>query len=515
METTISPEGSGSVPTNAQNTPLFTCMACQVAFYSADQQRAHYRSDWHRYNLKRKVADLPPVTAESFAERVLAQQAKSVEDAKKAGYSGECTVCKKAYVSENGFNNHLNSKKHKETEAKMVAKMQAEEDMRAEQAAIAESIANISISPAAASAAADEAQQQGAADTAAAATATVDADNVCPTSATSERKLKVSNFPLGDEDDSDDDEEEEVNASLNNADQPMDEQDAERTRRKQERELKQQLHQATSEEEVVKLLEKKKATAPRLNPDSDCLFCTHKSDSFDSNMAHMSLAHSLFIPDLEYIVDLRGLIKYLADKLSVANVCLYCNGRGRALQSLDAVRKHMLDKGHTKLAYDTEIDVLEISDFYDFSSTYPDADEHDADEELDAAGGALVRTTGRPTMSGTLEEEDGELVLPSGNRIGHRALHRYYKQSIPLERPEKDSVVIHKMLTNYSENPQFSNQLMQSRQNRAMVLAMPNGRQALKDFATFKEKRTRQDFTNRIGMKMNNLQKYFREANPL
>ena len=41
---------------------------------AAELQKAHYKTDWHRYNLKRKVADLPPVTAENFQQRVLAQR---------------------------------------------------------------------------------------------------------------------------------------------------------------------------------------------------------------------------------------------------------------------------------------------------------------------------------------------------------------------------------------------------------------------------------------------------------
>jgi len=41
----------------------FTCLACNVCFSTADHQRDHYKSEWHRYNLKRKVAMLPPVTA--------------------------------------------------------------------------------------------------------------------------------------------------------------------------------------------------------------------------------------------------------------------------------------------------------------------------------------------------------------------------------------------------------------------------------------------------------------------
>ncbi|KAJ2494158.1 pre-60S factor rei1, partial [Coemansia sp. RSA 2049] len=92
---------NNAVPTNANNIPIFTCLACQVAFYSADQQRTHYRSNWHKYNLKRKVVSLPPVTAESFAQRVLAQQAKEAEASKRAAFSADCKTCKKTYGSEN------------------------------------------------------------------------------------------------------------------------------------------------------------------------------------------------------------------------------------------------------------------------------------------------------------------------------------------------------------------------------------------------------------------------------
>lgn len=54
----------------------FTCITCRVAFADADLQRHHYKTDWHRYNLKRKVASLPHVTAEGFNQRVLAQRAQ-------------------------------------------------------------------------------------------------------------------------------------------------------------------------------------------------------------------------------------------------------------------------------------------------------------------------------------------------------------------------------------------------------------------------------------------------------
>ncbi|KAJ1663516.1 pre-60S factor rei1 [Coemansia sp. RSA 1813] len=508
---------SATLPTNGNNDPVFTCMACHVAFYSADQQRTHYRSNWHKYNLKRKVVNLPSVAAETFAQRVLAQQAKEAEASKKAAFAADCKTCKKSYGSENAFNNHLNSKKHKEAEAQLLRRLQMDEDAKAEQHAIAESIA--------------AENNRNAGNNSNAANADADAGTKSPATATAkgvvtdQRGLKVSEFHISDDDEEDEEDDEDEDAKSNDTqsqsptsmdvDQPQSAEDKEREQWKQEKEIKKQLNQATTEEEVEKLLEKKKAAAPRLDPESDCLFCMHKSDSLESNIDHMTLAHSFFVPDLEYLVDLRGLIKYLADKLSVANVCLYCNGRGRMLQSLEAVRRHMLDKGHTKIAYDTEIDILEISDFYDFSSTYPDAHEHDADEELDPE--ALLQMGGRRNMpgAGNLEEEDGELILPSGSRIGHRSLQRYYKQTILPERQEKESVVIHKMLTNYTEDPEYSTQVATTSRNRAMLLAQPKGHRVWKSMAQFRDLRKQENFRTNVGIRTNRLQKHYREQNPL
>lgn len=53
---------------------LFTCVTCNIAYNNSELQRDHYKSDWHRYNLKRKVADLPAVSLQDFQERVQMQK---------------------------------------------------------------------------------------------------------------------------------------------------------------------------------------------------------------------------------------------------------------------------------------------------------------------------------------------------------------------------------------------------------------------------------------------------------
>lgn len=89
-----------------------TCLNCNVKFQTPDIQRDHYKTDWHRYNLKRRVADLPPVTAEEFQKRV--QQQRTADQKALEPVSLYCTACRKQFISDKSYENHLNSKKHRE-----------------------------------------------------------------------------------------------------------------------------------------------------------------------------------------------------------------------------------------------------------------------------------------------------------------------------------------------------------------------------------------------------------------
>ena len=52
----------------------------------------HYRSDHHRYNMKRRVAGLPPVSVQVFNEKVLERKAETAIMASAKG--SVCEVCK-------------------------------------------------------------------------------------------------------------------------------------------------------------------------------------------------------------------------------------------------------------------------------------------------------------------------------------------------------------------------------------------------------------------------------------
>ncbi|KAJ3047917.1 hypothetical protein HK097_011044, partial [Rhizophlyctis rosea] len=113
---------NASLNTSTNPTPnrthLYTCLACHVAFHTADQQRDHMRTDWHRYNLKRKVADLPPIPLETFAAKLKQQAVKREDEAREREFVKGCDVCGKEYGSEGAYTTHMASKKHKEAVAK-------------------------------------------------------------------------------------------------------------------------------------------------------------------------------------------------------------------------------------------------------------------------------------------------------------------------------------------------------------------------------------------------------------
>lgn len=324
---------------------MFTCITCRVSFADSDIQRRHYKTDWHRYNLKRKVAEMPPVTAEVFQQKVLAQKAEVEAQQQSKTKSLHCQLCNKTFSSENAFSNHLSSKKHKDVEANKANKAKKQESL------ITESQFSNNFKR-------------------------KDSKETDPENTESENAESLSHN--GDDDDDEDDD---------------------------------------IEEDTLEV--------------TDCLFCPHHSVSLEENLKHMTRSHSFFIPDLEYVVDLKGLVTYLCEKVGMGNMCLYCNDKGKSFFSLEAVQSHMVDKGHTKMNYEGDA-VLEYADFYDFSSSYPDynPDKENEGDEIQGRESTLA-----------VNEQTLELCLPSGAKIGHRNMRHIYKQNLPPERSHHSKVI--------------------------------------------------------------------------
>jgi len=301
------------------------------------------------------------------------------------------------------------------------------------------------------------------------------------------------------------------------------------------------LSQGTDEDDVTQAIDQKIAAARTRLSTSDCLFCPNTSASLEENLTHMSLSHSFFVPDAEYLVDLPGLITYLGEKIAVGNVCIFCNAKSREFRTLEAVRKHMADKSHCKIAFETEDDRLEISDYYDFSSSYPDAksrkskkssggvndgldqewedveeeDDTDADEIVDEAD---TDEESPPDNQITYGDTEYELVLPSGARIGHRSMKRYYAQSFRFTpHSDKDTdegvALVRRLLAN-------KNAALVPRKGgfgafgmgTAVVKARNAGeaRNAGRHVREYRDQRRREEFKTQVAFKHNH-QKHYRD----
>ncbi|XP_017280050.1 ankyrin repeat and zinc finger domain-containing protein 1 isoform X2 [Kryptolebias marmoratus] len=54
------------------------CSACKCPFNNREEQREHYKLDWHRFNLRQKMAGSPPLTAEEFEKKTRAGDLSSI-----------------------------------------------------------------------------------------------------------------------------------------------------------------------------------------------------------------------------------------------------------------------------------------------------------------------------------------------------------------------------------------------------------------------------------------------------
>ncbi|CRG84006.1 Pre-60S factor REI1 [Talaromyces islandicus] len=435
----------------------YTCNACMVAFRSSDAQRDHMRKDWHLYNVKRRVASLPPVSQEIFTEKVLSARATSSAAAAKASFEKTCDACQKTFYSENSYQNHTKSSKHKLRENSL--------------------------------------KKRGLAD---------DTSSVMS-----------STFSLG----------EPINKSVTG--------DAKPTVSSVTNELK----NATIKEDVEKEDEDMEEEDSAEYPTTRCLFCSDNAADVNSNVDHMFKTHGMFIPERDYLVDLDGLIRYLHAKIVENHECINCH----AIRSTAAgIRTHMRDKGHCRIAFESEEEQIEIGEFYDFRSTYSD----DEDEDMtDGAGGVPVTSSdadeaGWETDDSSVVSDgeskayrgaqpvyqtDYELHLPSGRSVGHRSLAKYYRQNLhnypsAEERAARQLAIENGELEEEEEEPKNGrnkNRAVISRANGGMGMIGATDSQKTEALSSERRERTRaQRSEKKYLAKINrqaNSQKHFRD----
>lgn len=395
------------------------------------------QSDWHRYNLKRRVASLPPLTSEIFTEKVLANQASAAATAARASFERVCAACQRTYFSENAYQNHLGSQKHKVK----VAQLAAGTDVGTEDDTVSMISSQFSLG-----------------EPTGMKTPTLDDPVV---------EAEFSEVVKG------------VQAASLDEESPVGERPARPTHSSAEIRGEHPLPTDQAQSSTEAAIRDPSASLK-------CLFCNTLAPTLEANVKHMQTAHGMFVPERAYLVDLDGLINYLYDKIHDLHECLYC---GQVRYTATGTQTHMRDKGHCMIAFESEAEMLDVGEFYDFRATYSDDEDEDSDEE----DGAAVHKDG-PKLGGKRDAkyaaEDGdedmqdggewesddeeamsdaestatatktrhskrsnprlqpayvdefELRLPSGRTAGHRSLARYYRQNLnnyptPEERAEQ------------------------------------------------------------------------------
>jgi pre-60S factor REI1 len=440
--------------------------------------------------MKRRVASLPPISLAVFNEKVLERRTETA--VMSSAQDSSCEVCKlvsvpfswlfvvtlillsKTYTTENAYRSHIQSKKHKENELKSSLKQ-----------------------------------------------TTLSKDDSAPTSPAVSKATKATPTDVDEQVIKSKDDSASATPAVSKVTKAV---------------------AATDEgERVIESIDEKIAAARSRLSTTSCLFCPQVSLSLDDSLTHMSLFHSFFIPDAQFLIDLPGLILYLGEKIAVGNVCIYCNQKGREFRSIEAVRKHMVDKSHCKIAYDLEDDRLELSDYYDFTSSYQDVPpstkssnppgEEDAEswEDMEDDDGEQVDEIAdeAETSSDDLPETElsygdsiYELVLPSGSRIGHRTMRRYYAQSFPgaprgnkPEDPNSGAALVRRLLADKNSALVPRKGGFGAFGNGTDVVKARNrgeAREAGRHVREFRDQKRREDFKTKVGF-IHNSQKHFRD----
>lgn len=445
--------------------------------YSRQPSLHHCQSNisFHsRYNLKRRVTSLPPITSEIFTEKVLQAQASSSAAATRASYERTCVPCAKTYFSENAFDNHLGSAKHRQRLAHLrVGGLRGHDDVGSVVSTAMEDL---------------ESHTSG-----------MVSDDETEYDAVARGVQQVS-----------------INKSTSAS----------------------QAGPVSDDKAGDDNVDEDEATEAKEVPLERCLFCNFDSPDIDTNVTHMEKIHGMFIPERQYLENLNGLLTALTEKIYKYHECLYCQ---KLKPTVFGLQTHMRDTGHCKIPFDTEEQQLEIGDFYDFRSTYSDAEDEDeedweSDDEDPVEGGVKLSSKkdsadtemadgegwetdddddsassvatdeltavhatpkARPQRAAKQTKpaayfSDYELHLASGKSVGHRSLAKYYRQNLvshpsPAERQEQYAI---EAARGSDEEPVRDSRIVarEGRERGRLAMTRANGGQGMMGVTTEKKK---------------------------
>ncbi|TID18156.1 hypothetical protein CANINC_003897 [Pichia inconspicua] len=343
------------LPHTTSNTTTYTCLSCQIQFPSMQLQRIHMKTEWHRYNLKRRVAQLVPVSNDTFQLKV----ASSKDHVKYDDFG---------FVIEES---KPKPKKHilRQTILNRGRTLQVSNDEHSSRD-ISPAISDISTFSL------GTLKSQG----------EFENDLDVHSLASNSLKADITDY------NSDDTE---------------------------------NLDSSDFEEQVTEL------NAPL--DLTDCFYCGISLDTIDDNIQHLLLNHSLYIPNLNYLSDKEGLIRFLSDTVVIDKECIKC---GYTSNKLMGIRQHIIAKGHVYIPYETKEMRSFIDKYYDFTiimDEHEDSSDGEIDDESDLKDEYTVAT---------IDSTGIELALPNGFKLGHRSMSKYYRQNLSSRRLSQGEMTI-------------------------------------------------------------------------
>ena len=259
------------------------CSTCHIKFNSVTNYKLHLQTEFHIYNTKRRIAELPPISEEVFEQK--REQMVSANASLVSEVTYKCFPCNKSFKSLEMLDEHKKSKKHKKNEKEYMKKHPDASD-----SSIFKSISHNQ---------SEKGEEKNTANI-------LDGIN--------EEIQSSAGFSIVGE---------------------------------QESKNGEKIHQKTT-----------------LDSLRVCLFCNKESDGVKKNIDHMRIKHSFTILDIDCLVDLKGLLTYMAQRIHIGKICLFCSKQFKDARSC---QQHMMDCGHCMMNMEDEDEYV---DFYDFSKTY-------------------------------------------------------------------------------------------------------------------------------------------------
>jgi len=83
------------------------CNACVYEIDTAQKRNLHYKTEWHRYNVKRRCAGLGPLS-----ERVFLQKVNEIKAQSAGTQAVRCELCNLNCKNQRAYEAHIRTKKH-------------------------------------------------------------------------------------------------------------------------------------------------------------------------------------------------------------------------------------------------------------------------------------------------------------------------------------------------------------------------------------------------------------------